>query len=49
MRLVAGGGLRITVPFFGQPFPIGLYFGSPLKYEEVDRLRFFLFTIGTPF
>ena len=47
--LPAGGGIRINFPWLGQPLPIGLYFGSPLKKEKGDEQRFFLFTIGTPF
>ncbi len=48
-RLVVGGGLRVNFPFIGQPLPIGLYFGTPLRQEPGDRSRLFVFTIGTRF
>ena len=49
MRYAAGGGLRINFPLFGQPLPIGLYVGYPIKREDDDEPRAFLFTIGVPF
>jgi len=49
MRYAVGGGIRIQFPFLGQPLPIGLYLGTPLKKEDDDRTRLFLFTIGAPF
>lgn len=50
MRYSVGGGIRIQFPFLGgQPLPIGLYLGTPLKKEDEDRTRLFLFTIGAPF
>ncbi len=48
-RLVVGGGLRINFPFLGQPLPIGLYLGTPIRKESEDRTRVFLFTIGARF
>ncbi|HZN56578.1 MAG TPA: outer membrane protein assembly factor BamA [Planctomycetota bacterium] len=49
MRYALGGGVRVNFPFLGSPLPIGLYLGFPLKQEDEDRTRLFLFTIGTPF
>ncbi len=49
MRVVVGGGLRLNFPFLGQPIPIGLYLGTPLRDEPEDRTRVFLFTIGARF
>jgi outer membrane protein insertion porin family len=49
MRFSTGAGLRINFPFLGQPLPIGLYFGYPIKKEPDDDTQFFLFTIGAPF
>ena len=49
MRYAVGGGLRINFPFLGQPLPIGLYLGTPIRKESSDRSQLFLFTIGTPF
>ncbi len=49
MRYAAGGGIRINFPFLGTPLPIGLYLGVPLRKEDDDQTRFFLFTIGAPF
>ena len=48
-RLVVGGGLRLNFPFLGQPLPIGLYLGTPIRKEPEDRRRLFLFTIGARF
>lgn len=49
IRIAVGGGFRINFPFLGQPLPIGLYLGTPLRKESGDRTRLFLFTIGTRF
>ncbi len=49
MRCAVGGGIRINFPFLGSPLPIGLYLGAPLKKEDEDQTRLFLFTIGAPF
>ena len=50
MRYVTGAGVRINFPFLGgAPLPIGLFFGVPIRKEDQDRERMFLFTIGTPF
>ncbi len=49
MRYSVGGGIRINFPFLGSPLPIGLYFGVPLRTEDEDQTRLFLFTIGAPF
>ncbi|MBI4606660.1 MAG: outer membrane protein assembly factor BamA [Planctomycetes bacterium] len=49
MRYSAGGGIRINFPFLGAPLPIGLYLGAPIRREDDDRTRLFLFTIGAPF
>jgi outer membrane protein insertion porin family len=49
MRLATGVGLRINFPFLGQPLPIGLYLGYPIRKEPDDEKEFFLFTIGAPF
>jgi outer membrane protein insertion porin family len=49
MRYAAGVGLRINFPLLGRPIPIGLYLGWPLRKEDDDRTRAFLFTVGAPF
>jgi outer membrane protein insertion porin family len=49
MRYVVGAGLRLIIPVPGQPIPISLYFGFPLKKEDEDRERMFLFSAGFPF
>ncbi|MGQ9591981.1 MAG: outer membrane protein assembly factor BamA [Planctomycetota bacterium] len=49
MRFAAGGGIRINVPIPGQPIPLVFYLGHPLKKEDEDETRFFLFSIGSPF
>jgi len=49
MRYSVGAGLRINFPFLGQPLPIGLYLGYPLKKEDDDDEELFQFTIGMPF
>lgn len=50
MRWVLGTGLRLNFPLLGGvPVPIGLYFGSPLKKEEYDESKVFLFAIGNLF
>ena len=49
MGYAIGAGLRINFPFLGQPLPIGLFLGTPIRKEDDDRKRAFLFTIGRPF
>ncbi|HVR75442.1 MAG TPA: outer membrane protein assembly factor BamA [Planctomycetota bacterium] len=49
MRYSVGGGIRINFPFLGTPLPIGLYLGTPIRKEDDDRKKVFLFTIGAPF
>jgi outer membrane protein insertion porin family len=49
MRYSVGGGLRLTFPLPGNPIPIGLYLGFPIKKEDEDETKTFSFTIGVPF
>jgi outer membrane protein insertion porin family len=45
IRVAAGFGFRLTLPFFGQ-VPIALDFGFPLSEEEQDDTRLFSFSLG---
>jgi outer membrane protein assembly complex protein YaeT len=45
IRVSAGFGLRLTLPFFGQ-VPIALDFGFPLNEDEQDETRVFSFSLG---
>ena len=44
LRLSAGVGLRILVPYLG--LPIALDFGVPLMYEDTDNRRIFYFSLA---
>ena len=45
LRVAAGFGFRLTLPFFGQ-VPIALDFGFPLVKDEDDDTRVFSFSLG---
>lgn len=49
IRLAVGGGLKINLPLPGQPLPLAFYLGFPLKKEDEDEERVFLFSLGSPF
>jgi outer membrane protein insertion porin family len=45
IRVSAGFGFRLTLPFFGQ-VPIALDFGFPLNEDDQDDTRLFSFSLG---
>jgi outer membrane protein insertion porin family len=47
MRVTAGFGVRIKVPFF--PAPVALDFGWPLQKKRDDETQVFSFSVGFGF
>ncbi|HTV49005.1 MAG TPA: outer membrane protein assembly factor BamA [Phycisphaerae bacterium] len=47
IRLDAGAGFRIKIPFFGQ-YPLGVDFAYPLIHGPQDHLEYISFALGLP-